>query len=155
MSFPFRLRPAAESDLGFILSTWLNGATEAWDTAKRTDVSAWSSTGIRVGHFADLTRRFTRDAVTSILQRPDCRAVVACDVEDDDVIYGYAVAEPGARIVHWVCVKHQFKRRGIAHDMVASLVPDAERGVVCTYLPSGFVAMQSKWPVRFDPHAGK
>ena len=154
-NLPFRIRPAVESDLGFIISTWLRGATEAWDAAKRTDIGTWSTSGIKLGYIADLTRKFTRDAVTGILQRETCRAVVACDVEDDDVLYGYAVAEPGERIVHWVCTKHQFKGQGVARDMLASMMPDAARGVTCTYLPSGFVAMQSKWPVRFDPHAGK
>jgi predicted GNAT family acetyltransferase len=155
MTLPFRLRDPANSDLGFILSTWLNGAREAWDAAKTSDVSAWAPSGIRIGHFADLTRKFTRESVAGILQRETCRVVVACDVEDDDVIYGYAVAEPSKRVIHWTAVKYQFKGHGIAREMVLSLLPDAARGVTCSYLPSGFVALQSKWPVRFDPHAGK
>lgn len=154
MSFPFRLRPAVDSDLGFIISTWLNGATEAWNDARRTDASEWRTSGVRVGYFADLTRKFTRDAVVSILQRPTCRVVVSCDVEDDEVIYGYSVVEPAKRIVHWTCTKYQFARKGIGGAMIRSLLPDPERGVTLTYLPAGFLTMQSKWPVRFDPHAG-
>lgn len=152
-NLPFRLRPAVESDLGFIISTWLRGATEAWDDTRRTDVSEWRSSGIRIGSFADLTRKFTRDAVVGILQRDTCRVTVACDAEDDEVIYGYAVAEPTRRIVHWACTKYQFKGQGIGHAMVESLLPDAAKGVTVTYLPAGFLTMQSKWPVRFDPNA--
>jgi hypothetical protein len=151
---PFILRPPNDGDLGFIISTWLNGATEAWDAAKKSDVSAWRTSGIRLGHFADLTRKFTRDAVANILQRETCRVTVACDVEDPDVIFGYAVAEPKVRVIHWCATKYQFKGNGIATAMVGHLIPDAKQfGVTCTYLPSGFVTMQSKWPLRFDPHA--
>lgn len=155
MTLPFRLRPPANADLGFIVSTWLKGATEAWEGARDTDVAAWATTGIKVGHIADLTRKFTRDAVVSILQRPECRVVVACDVEDDDVIYGYAVGEPAKRVVHWAFTKFGFRGKGVGEAAMRSLMPDAATGVTLTYLPSGFVAMQSKWPVRFNPHAGK
>lgn len=156
MSIPFLLREPTDGDLGFIITTWLNGAGEAWQSLKRSDVKTWAESGIRIGHFADLTRRFTRDAVSDILQREACRVIVACDVEDADVILGYAVAEPAKRIVHWCATKYHFQRNGIGTAMLERLIPDVRQyGATCTYLPAGFMTMQSKWPLRFDPHAGR
>lgn len=165
MTLPFRLRPGREDDLGFIITTWLNGAGEAWSGQydqdgvlkkrglRHTPASAWARVDVPIGYFADLTRKFTRNAVANILQRETCRVVVACDVENDDVAYGYAVAEPAKRIVHWVATKYRFEGQGLARAMLTSLLPDAARGVTLTYLPLGFLKIQSRWPVRFDPHA--
>lgn len=155
MTIPYLLREPTESDVGFVVTSWLMSAGDAWNKIRTAPVWAWRSTGIQLGHFADLTRRFTRDCVAHTLQRETCRVVIACDVEDPDVIFGFAVCEPARGIVHWAYVKHDFRSQGIGRALVEHLMGPSggTPGYRLTYLPREFVAMQSKWGVRFDPHA--
>ena len=103
MTDPILYRDADAGDVGFILSSWLKSAGDAWaDSLRNTTIRDWSKlTDARVGWFADVPHRFTRQAVAEILDRATTRALVACDPEDPTVIYGYAVAEPANRIAHW------------------------------------------------------
>lgn len=153
-ALPIAFRSATADDLGFVISSWLRSAGDAWGDMRRQDAAAFA--GTEVGWFADVPHRFTRAAVTEILQRPTVQAVVACDPEDETVIYGYVIAEPSERIIHWCHVKHTLRRNGIARDLVRRVLPDAEtQGAVCTYLGRGFVGWKSKWPLTFNPHAGR
>lgn len=147
-------REATPDDLGFILSSWLKSAGEAWRTLRTADAATFACT--EVGWFADVPHRFTRNAVAEILQRSTVRVVVACDSDDATVIYGYAVGEPEQRIMHWCHVKHTMRRNGIAREVVSRVLPDFETaGATCTYLGRGYAAWAARWPLRFNPHAGR
>lgn len=146
-------RDLRSDDVGFVLSSWLKSAGDAWTTLRSTDAARFQ--GVPIGWFADVPHRFTRAAVAEILDRPTTRTVVACDPEDHGLIYGYAVAEPDTRIVHWCHVKHTLRRNGLATDMIARLLPDWRDGLTCTYLGRGFLGWSSKYPVHFNPHAGR
>lgn len=154
MSDPIHYRPACDDDVGFIVSSWLKSAGEAWQTVRSADVSTWPS-GTQVGWFADVPHRFTRAAVAEILNRPAVRAVVACDEEDPSVIYGYAIGEPETRTLHWLHVKHTLRRNGIARELLTSLIPAWRNGLTCSYVGRGFLGWMSKYPLRFNPHAGR
>jgi ribosomal protein S18 acetylase RimI-like enzyme len=158
LTLPIVLRDAVESDLGFILSSWLRATGDAWGDLKESTVDEWAVAhgGLRVGAIADIPRRFTRHAVAEILQRPEVRVAVACDPEDAELIYGYAVCEPANDIIHWAHVKHSFRRNGIGRAMVLKLMPDFEtKGATATYLGRWFLEWSNKWPLRFDPYAGR
>lgn len=158
MSDLIHFREGNASDAGFILKSWLTSAGDAWsgkDGLRNTFVTAWPET-TRVGWFADVPHRFTRQAVAEILERQATRAIVACDPEDESVIYGFAVGEPDERIVHWCHVKHSLRRNGIARELLTRLVPTWRDGLTCTYVGRGFLGwMAGKAPLRFDPHAGR
>lgn len=153
MTDPIVYRDATQDDVGFILSSWLKSAGDAWQTLKTSDAAQWK--GVQVGWFADVPHRFTRQAVAEILERRTTRAIVACDGEDPTVIFGFVVAEPDERIVHWCHVKHALRRNGIAADMMTRMLPDWRNGVRATYVGRGFLGWMSKWPLRFEPHAGR
>jgi GNAT superfamily N-acetyltransferase len=150
----YKIRDAENDDVGFILSSWLKSAGEAWATVRRSDASTWPQ-GTEVGWFADVPHRFTRTAVAEILERPTTRALVACDPDEPHVIFGYAVGEPASNVLHWVHVKHSFRREGVGRDLVTRLLPDWRSGVTCTYVGRGFLGWMAKYPLRFNPHAGR
>lgn len=155
----YRLRPAEPGDVGFILSSWLKSAGDAWGELRSSDLSQWCDhrtlSGTQVGWFADVPHRFTRAAVAEILERPTTRAVVACDAEDAETIYGFAIAEPDQRIAHWVHVKHTMRRNGIARDLMGAIIPTWRSGMVCTYVGRHFLGWMSRYNLTFNPHAGR
>jgi hypothetical protein len=160
LTLPLKLRPAVPGDVGFIVTSWLKSATDAWNKIRTQSVDDWHGTGVQIGQFADATGRLNRGAIASILQREHTRVSVACADDDDDVIFGFAVGEPVKRIVHWVYVKHgadalTLRHRGIAHQLIEHLMPGCVGSVTTTYLPREFVGMASKWGIKFDPHAGR
>ena len=160
MSDPILYRDADAGDVGFILSSWLKSAGDAWaDHLRNTDVSEWCRhqglSGTRIGWFADVPHRFTRQAVAEILERATTKALVACDPEDPTVIYGYAVAEPTKRIAHWLHVKHSMRRNGLAAGLMDRTLPTWRAGVTCTYVGRGFIGWMSRYPLKFNPHAGR
>lgn len=136
-----------------MVTAWLKSAGDAWNKVRGTTTWTWRSTDIQIGHFADLTRRLTRDTVANILQRETCRAVIACDVEDSDHILGFAIGEPSRSILHWAYVKHDFRGQGLCGSMLERLMGADARHVTLTFLPREFVALQSKYGLRFDPWA--
>lgn len=160
MTLPLKLRPAADSDVGFVVTSWLKSATDAWNKIRTQTVDEWRGTGVQIGQLADLTGRLNRGAIASILQRDTTRVTVACADDDDDVILGFAVGEPSKRIVHWVYVKHggdglTLRHRGVARALIGDLLPGCTGSVTTTYLPREFVGMASKWRLKFDPNAGR
>lgn len=157
MTDPILYRDADAGDVGFILSSWLKSAGDAWaDSLRNTTIRDWSKlTDARVGWFADVPHRFTRQAVAEILDRATTRALVACDPEDPTVIYGYAVAEPANRIAHWLHVKHSMRRNGLASELMTRVLPTWREGLTCTYAGRGFIGWMSRYPLKFNPHAGR
>lgn len=151
---PITYRDATPDDLGFILSSWLRSAGDAWGDLKRADASAFR--GTEAGWFADVPHRFTRAAVVEITERPGAESIVACDPEAPHVLYGFIVAEPSQRIVHWCHVKHEFRRAGIGRELLYRVLPDiATNGATCTYLGRGFIGWKTKYALTFNPHAGR
>jgi GNAT superfamily N-acetyltransferase len=154
--FPFVIRSGNENDVGFIIRTWLDGTRDAWAVTRQETVKQWAATEIKLRHFVSLDGRMNRHVAAEILQRDACRVSVACDVEDPDVIFGYVISEPAARILHWVAVKWDFQRRGIGRALLKHALPDfGRKTTTMTFLPRGFVSASEQYALRFDPYAGK
>ena len=77
MTDPILYRDADAGDVGFILSSWLKSAGDAWaDSLRNTTIRDWSKlTDTRVGWFADVPHRFTRQAVAEILERATTKSL--------------------------------------------------------------------------------
>lgn len=68
------------------------------------------------------------DLIELFLVDPRSRAIVACNAQDPEQIYGYILAQsrPGdaqgdVLVVHWVYVKQPFRNLGIAKQLFAKL----------------------------------
>lgn len=100
----YTTRPGAPTDLNFIFASWMKG--------------------LRYGN-ADLEKippqiydKKQRLVIAELLGR--ATVLVYCLTEDQDVILGYIVyeGEPNAETLHWVFVKKDWRRQGIAHHLI-------------------------------------
>lgn len=95
------LRAGCPEDICFIYSTWLK--------SYRTG----SGLGLASGkHAYFLTYNLIID---QILGRSDTAVWVAVKFDEPNVIWGYAVSEPG--VLHYVFVKEAFRKFGIARSL--------------------------------------
>lgn len=111
---PWLLREVGPSDRGYVFSTWRKTA--------RTHLRWLRDVPDAV--YDDRRHGYARH-VEAILERCEdptakaARAIVACDPEDPEILYGYAVVEGDA--IHMVYVRGPFRRQGVARSMLAAL----------------------------------
>lgn len=107
------LRPGKKEDHGYVRSTWADSYREA--------VLPWlPMSSVRQGMARDM-----------LVKLATCTLVVACDVDDPDRIYGWALGSPG--VLHYVYMRET--RRGMGHG--ARLVEEAVaplKPARCTYM---------------------
>lgn len=107
------VRLARSNETGFVISHWLR-SLEKRTRAEEIEAGFWEA---------------HREIIAHLVCRPECRTVVAADVEDDGVLYGFAVGEerdkprphPGRTVLHFAFVKRAYRRHGIARAMVETL----------------------------------
>lgn len=95
---PFHFRAATADDLNFIYDSWCK--------------SLWPEFQ-HVNQFRDLQGY----RIKKILDYSS--ALVACDVEDPSIIFGYVVFE--LDLLHWIYVKYPFRKMGLATDMLKNI----------------------------------
>lgn len=108
------IRKAEEGDISFIFRSWLMGAYHGNRPVK----------GVRIplGAPGDYLGSIDQDAFMkgyhSHIERMlgVSNVQVACLRDNPDVILGYSVFQPG--VLHWVFVKPDWRRIGIAKDLV-------------------------------------
>lgn len=111
---PWLLRAAEAGDRGYIMSTWRKTARTHLRWLRDVPDSVYD----------DRRHGYVRH-VEAILDRCDsaaekaARAIVACDPENPEILYGYAVAEGEA--IHMVYVRGAFRRQGVARGMLEAL----------------------------------
>jgi len=101
-------RLAEAGDVNFILSTWLKGMTGGNDYYRMINRESFNY------HYGEFIKR--RMAKQGVL------IMVACLKESPDVILGYSVTErvKNKNVLHWVYVKKEWRRIGIAKDILPS-----------------------------------
>ena len=114
----YRLRPFVENDRAYIEDSWVNTDQKAREK---------KGGGSYIVNQKALIRR--------IISRPTTEVRVACDVEDDDAIRGYAVVEPLVQIprVYYVYVRSTAMKLGIGTALLRDLL--SKRLVVYTHRP--------------------
>ena len=101
------LRLATPADRPFIHSTWLKGQRFNNPFFAETEPTAYYAA---YGAIVD-----------RILDNPTTTVAVACLSDEPDVIVGYSVTTaPG--ILHWVYVKKQWRKNGVAKMLVADTI---------------------------------
>lgn len=94
------LRPARETDMPFIMDTWLKTLRVSNDLFKQIDKDAYYSMYPKV-----ISRLVSTNTTT-----------ICCLRDDDDVILGYSCSNPTT--LHWVFVKKQWRGNGIMKLLV-------------------------------------
>lgn len=106
----WNIRSARGSDLNFIYSTWMN--------------SFWSDSQ-KPYRTAESFQKFYPQIIDYLLSVSNI--AIACKKDEEDVIYGYAIAQ--RPVAHYVFVKEDFRNMGIA----SSLLERLEAGDVYTH----------------------
>lgn len=120
--FPVVIRSYAESDIPFIMNSWIFSFTEdLFPTLYEKNIPK------------KLIAKVTSVAhplITQILNR--CGAIIACDPDDYDHIIGYIVAEHmhGMPIIHWVYVKHFARQMGIGRMLYRAVNPTHQTALI-------------------------
>lgn len=100
------IRLGVETDHNFIFATWLRGLY-------------YGNTFFRFTEKDEFMERYTY-AIQNALYKPSVEIRIACLKEDPDVILGYSVLEllDGKYVLHWVFVKPEWRKSGIAEAMI-------------------------------------
>lgn len=104
---PFRIRVGNEKDRAFIVFSWMSSfyENENGPAVRHAD---------REHYRAEMNRVFDRLVMTA-------RILVACDLEDENVLIGFAAAT--LRELHYVFVRQDFRKVGIARKLIEAF-PD-------------------------------
>ncbi len=96
MQTEVKIRPHQVDDLHFIYNSWLNSYRDSSEFAKKL------SDKIYFDYHKKIIERILHSRVNT-------QVIVACNADDEDLIYGYAVFELAPlKIFHYVYVKRPF-----------------------------------------------
>lgn len=130
LATPVVLRPMVPGDRNCVLDSWLRSHHRRWFGSHLSD-RAYS--------------RGQRNLVEALLAR--CAVLVAAFDEDPDTILGWSCTS--TCVVHYVWVRHEFRRRGIASQLLA---PYLHERAFYTHPPtSGDVPVPPTW--YYNPYA--
>lgn len=107
------VRPGQDTDHNFIYATWLRGLYYGNSFFKLSDKN-------------EFMERYEL-VIQNLLFRASVETRVACLNEDPDAIIGYSLVEnfPEFSALHWVFVKPEWRKAGVASD----LIPDSVSAV--------------------------
>jgi GNAT superfamily N-acetyltransferase len=136
------IRPARDSDRNYIVKSWVRSMSGQFP------YSRMSAKG--VNKYAKRVSALLDTGVT----------VVACDPENDDVVYGFACGESGEYLgvesptLHFVWVRKPFRRNGIGTSLVRTIFPAGEP-LIYTHITKDIhhANLEEAWNlVEFDPY---
>ncbi len=104
------VRPCEDSDHNFIYATWLRGLY-------------YGNSFFKLSDKAEFMERYER-VVQNLLFKSSVDTHVACLIEDPDSIIGYSVTETvgTTSVLHWVFVKPEWRKVGVASDLIPESV---------------------------------
>lgn len=149
-----KLRDAVPGDLPFLVDSWRSSATD----------KALGSLGIPEGALdVDVEQRVLEQLVAVHDKRVRqalavSQVAVAVEAEHPTRIIGYAVAElrprgrrePGGPVVHWVYVKHPFRRMGVARALLDLM---GAHGARYTHHTRAGARLAERLGARYSPEA--
>lgn len=154
---PVVIRPYTVTDINFIMSSWLKSHKEDLDFSTRIDNLQQIKKALgrlRVPKLKTYVpnNKYYNIAPTmfkAILAKAG--ALVACDANDYDHIYGYMVAETihDEPVVHWVYVKNIFRRTGIG-KLLLSKVCEPDSKPLTTFITARALEIYPTIPFIFD-----
>lgn len=131
----YRVRPAIATDINFVYACWLRSYKDSSPISKFIE---------RKSFFPAYQKILDR-----ILANPDTKVCVACKDDDEDLLYGFIVFAP--KLVHFVYVKEDFRRFGIARRL-SEQIPDLQ-DCIATHLTKDLLDLWTakKTSIQFNP----
>jgi GNAT superfamily N-acetyltransferase len=131
----FLLRGPAPTDIPFVLNSWLKSARDVGDHASMSNAVYFA------GYRNECVAKLETGNVT-----------VACSSEDPDQIYGW-LAWTG-RVIHYVYVKHPYRRFGLARAMVEHSFPAIGKvPTLVTNVGRFHKDWGRKFQIEYDPYS--
>lgn len=138
MSDVYRLRAYKPEDHAFIMSTFLRGLYYGDSWFSQIDKNCFMS------NYKHVVEALVRKA----------SVIVACLIEDEDVILGYSIVSKDGKTLHWVFVKQgpskeeTWRWKGIGKSLIPPNIDTV------THLTALGKSLMSKLPgVKFNPFA--
>lgn len=131
---PIIIRPVVGSDLPMVRDHWLSslGAQKPWADLP----NAWYQAAGR--------------ALLGILLARSTVLVAAAPIDPDE-IYGFIVAEPHVRALHWLYTKHPFRRGHVATRLMRHTFERLGADAIdCTVSTPAIRHHRERWNLRFS-----
>ena len=134
---PILLRPANAEDVGFIFNAWLKSFRNS-EHAKDLSNEIYFSEHHKV--------------IEELLKRYD--VIIACNNEDPSQIYGFICAgsTDGVFTLHYVYVKHTFRRMGIGQALLNSFQHDSNYAAIYTHHGRPAKHLAKKYNLIYHPY---
>ncbi len=134
---PIRLRTANPEDIGFIFNSWL----------KSYRSSSVATKVINTIFFAEQHKLIERLLANATV-------IIACNDNDPSQIFGWAVAEriQGIFAIHYIYVKHSFRRMGIANELIKAFGHDGSEAGIYTHYTAHMDQVAPKYNLLYHPY---
>lgn len=126
-------REPTEGDVGFILNSWLKSSRDVGERVHMTNPTFYG------GYRDECCEKIKRGYVT-----------IACDPEDPDHIFGWLCWAP-PDTVHYVYVKHPYRKKGLAKSLIATALPAGVKTV--TTVGRFHREWAPKYKLEYDPYS--
>ena len=125
-----------QSDEAFLYNAWLKSYKD----------SPWGKPLIN-----DIFYTNHKEIVKKLLSTSD--VLLAVNPQNPDQIYGFAVLEksPKVSLIHYVYVKYNFRKLGLARKLVEAMEPDTGKLKFVTHVPRD-IAILKKFGMVFNPY---
>jgi len=136
---PILLRPANAADVGFLFNAWLKSFRNS-EFASSIPNEIYYSEHHKV--------------IENLLQ--NYQVVIACNQEDTSQIYGFICAGLTDTIftVHYLYVKHTFRKLGIATELLNSFGRNSEYVGIYTHKTKASTSLAKKHNLIYHPYIG-
>lgn len=135
---PYKIRLATSDDVSFIFNSWLKSFRDTGYLARAIS---------NIIYFENHHKLLEK-----VLQRATC--YIACDSRYPDQIAGYVVAEniDNVFVLHYIYVKHNFRKTGIARELFNSFNHDLSATSCCTHLTKAGERLIAKYNMIYHPY---
>lgn len=134
---PINIREATVDDAPFIFNSWLKSFRPSF-----------------FGHGIpnDIFYREHHKIIQKLLKQQ--KVLVACDMKDPSVIYGYVVygTIEGISTVHYVYTKHTFRQMRIATALLEAVKHDRSLAGICTHMTKHGKSLAEKHNLVYHPY---
>ncbi len=139
MKLPIEFRTPNAGDESFIYNAWLKSYKDS--PCGKTMVS-------------DVFFSNHKLIVSSLLGDDSVDILLAVNPDNPAQIYGFACLEktPAVSTIHYVYVKYNFRKLGIAAALVAQLEPNPDNIKFFTHLPREWREVVTKYDVVYNPY---
>ena len=96
-----------------------------------------------------------KQVIEKILEKPDVHTIMIVEDTDLDHIYGYAVVENlgEAHIIHYVYVKHAYRKLGLAKTLLEAMIPKlGDKLTFVTHESRHHKQFKDKFNLEYSPY---